>query len=396
MIQFVTPIDAGKLRMAYNNDVLRFYSDSTDPALYADVTLSETSAILMVGEEPKVYFTIRLYPNPQGQFYINLQPHVAATLNTRNFEDTLQTALAAGSNTTFTYPYSNGTLLNGNLKISVAHKTAPADSATSTLVWLGGVQQFGNYTRLATADLLLLSPIRKESLNEYYFKYWQGYPFDISILDYSGVLVLRRNFSVVNETNALTATLSPKSNVTRIAFSDGRTDETLETLLPLAEGMNKLKISTSATRQKWAHIEKIPYKSGVYLKWLNAMGGYSYWLFEDTYAIDRSTKYNGEIDRDNDNLENAFGRTLQTGKESQDTLKIIAELLTEDERRIVETILDSPKIYLFTGKPLSQNSYRSWIEVTLKTGSARLKNPKQPLTNFTFDIELPMRYTQSL
>ncbi|MDV6169547.1 hypothetical protein R1T16_14015 [Flavobacterium sp. DG1-102-2] len=396
MIQFVTPIDAGKLRMAYNNDILRFYSDSTDPALYADVTLSETSAILMVGTEPKTYFTIRLYPNPQGQFYLNLQPYVAATLNTRNFEDTLQTSLAAGNSSSFTYAFSNGTLLNGVLKINVTHKTAEADSVTNTLVWLGGTQQFGDYSRLATSDLLMLSPTKKNTVNEYYLKYWQGYPFDISVLDYNASLIARRNFTVVNQTNALTTTLSPKGNITRITFSDGRTDETPETLLPLAEGTNKLKVSTSATRQRWVHIEKVPYCEGVYLKWLNAMGGYSYWLFEDTYAIDRSTKYNDEIDRNNDNLENSFGRTVQTGKESRDTLKIIAELLTEDERRIVEGILDSPKIYLFTGKPLSQNSYRSWIEVTLKTGSARLKNPKQPLTNFTFDIELPIRFTQTL
>jgi len=394
MIQFSTPIDPNKLRMAYNNDVLRFYSDSTDPALYADVTLTQVLTFIPINEVPEVYCSIRLYPNPQGQFYINLQPYVAAILNTRNFEDTLQTSLAAGSSTSFTYGFSNGTLLNATLKISITHKDAPQDAVSNTLMWLAGAQQLGEYTRFEKTNLLLLSPTKKEQPNEYYFKYWQGYPFDVSLLNYSSIFTFR-SYSIVNETNGLSATFPKEGNITRLVFSDGRTDETMETVLPLTEGSNKLKIST-VSLQKWAIVEKVPYKCGVYLKWLNAMGGYSYWLFEDTYAIDRSTKYTDEIDSDNANVENSFGRTLQLGKESQDTLKIVAELLTEDERRIVEGILDSPKIYLFTGKPLSQNSYRSWIEVTLKTGSARLKNPKQPLTNFTFDIELPVRYTQRL
>jgi hypothetical protein len=184
-----------------------------------------------------------------------------------------------------------------------------------------------------------------------------------------------------------------------MVFSNGDDDETLEDILPLAEGYNTLRVmqlDTEADTDKFISLHKVPYKQGVYLKWLNALGGYSYWLFEDTYSIDRSTKQLGELDRDNDNLEDTFGRSIQIGKESQDSLKIIAELLTEDERRIVEGILDSPKIYLFTGKPFAQNGYRDWIEVSLKTTSARIKNPRQPLTNFTFDIELPMRYTQTL
>jgi len=394
MIQFSTPIDPNKLRMAYNNDTLRFYSDSTDPALYADVTLTQVLTFIPINEVPEVYCSIRLYPNPQGQFYINLQPYVAAIINTRNFEDTLETSLAVGSATSFTYGFSNGTLLNASLKISITHKDAPQDTISNTLTWLAGAQQLGEYTRLEKTNLLLLSPTKKEQPNEYYFKYWQGYPFDVSLLNYSSIFTFR-SYTILNETNGLSATFPKEGNITRLVFSDGRTDETLETMLPLTEGSNKLKISTLSL-QKWAVVEKVPYKCGVYLKWLNAMGGYSYWLFEDTYSIDRSTKYNGEIERDSANIENSFGRTLQLGKESQDTLKIVAELLTEDERRIVEGILDSPKIYLFTGKPLSQNSYQSWIEITLKTGSARLKNPKQTLTNFTFDIELPVRYTQRL
>ena len=134
----------------------------------------------------------------------------------------------------------------------------------------------------------------------------------------------------------------------------------------------------------------------MYFKWLNKYGGYSYWLFENTWSLDRSSKYTGELDRDTANLDEMFARTAQLGKESQDTIKVVAEHLNEEERGIVEGLVDSPKIYLFKGRPFSRSSARDWIEVTLKNTNVRLKNARQPLVNFAFDFELPIRYTQTL
>jgi hypothetical protein len=392
MIKFVNDIDKDKLRMAYNNDILRFYSDSTVTASYADVVLKESG--LFATLNPPKLFSVRLYPNPQGQFYINLQPYVAAVINTHNFEDTLQTELESASPDSFLYGYTSGTYLNGSLSITITHTDTTTTASNYGLAWLAAAQQWGNYNRIAKTDLLLLTPPKKDSLNDSYSKYWQGYPFDVSFMVPSGIF--RSGIALKNETNGLSYTFPfSAGTINRLVFSDGRTDETLETVLPLTEGQNKISI-TNSSKQKWLWLEKIPYRCGVYLKWLNTWGGYSYWLFEDTYAIDRAVKYIGEIDSINANLENSFGRTRQIGKESQDTFKIVAELLTEEERSIVEGILDSPKIYLFTGQPFAKSSYRDWIEVTLKTSGARIKNPKQPLTNFSFDIELPMRFTQML
>lgn len=394
MIKFVTDIDKDKLRMAYNNDILRFYSDATTPAQYADVILREDVPFLLENTEARQLFSIRLYPNPQGQFYVNLQPYIAATLNTRNFTDTLNPSLEAGSPNSFIYNYNNGTVLSGVLSLKIMHTDATVATSNSALTWLAGAQQYGEYTRFAKTTFMIQSPSRKDNPNEWPLKYWQGYPFDVSLYMLYSIFSLRRSIPIKNETNGLSQTFAQEGTINRLVFSDGRTDETIETMLPLTEGMNKLKFGF--TQPKWLHVEKVPYKCGVYLKWLNALGGYSYWLFEDTYAIDRSTKSLGEIDSDNANIENSFGRSISLGKESQDTLKIIAELLTEDDRRIVEGILDSPKIYLFTGQPFAQSGSRDWIEVTLKTSNARLRNPKQPLINFAFEIELPARYTVTL
>jgi hypothetical protein len=382
-IIFATAIDDTKLRMAYNNDVLRFYSDNTLAAKSCRITNRNDSPAL----------NITLYPAPDGSFFFNFKPYVTALINTRNFEDTLQPELNRTNPDSFVYNATPGTLLQLNINIEITFINDTTDDVTHSLTWLAAAAQLGSYVPLSTSGTYVLSPFAKASANAWYLKYWQGYPYDVSVYCPDAL------FRVANETNLLTAQFTVPGPVFRMVFSNGDDDETLEDVLPLREGHNSLRIMADeepGANDMFINLHKVPYKPGVYLKWLNAMGGYSYWLFEDTYSVDRSTKQLGELDHDNDNPEHSFGRTVQIGKESQDTMKILAELLTDDERRIVEGILDAPKIYLFTGKPYARNGYNDWIEVALKTTSARIKNPRQPLTNFTFDIELPVRYTQTL
>jgi hypothetical protein len=382
-IIFSKPVDAAKLRMAYNNDVLRFYSDNAMAAKFCTITnRNDTTAL-----------NIRLYPAPDGTFFFNFKPYVTALINTRNFKDTLQPELNRTNPDTFVYNATPGTLLQLNVNIEITFVNDTTDDVTHTLTWLAGAVQLGSCTPFSTQGTYVLSPFATASANAWHLKYWQGYPYDISV--YAPATLFR----VSNETNLLTQQFTVSNPVFRLVFSNGDDDETLEDVLPLSDGHNSLRILATeapSADDVFITLNKVPYKPGVYLKWLNAMGGYSYWLFEDTYSIDRSTKQLGELDSDNNNPEDSFGRTIQIGKESQDTLKIVAELLTEDERRIVEGILDSPKIYFFTGKPYARNVYHDWIEVVLKTTGARIKNPRQPLTNFTFDIELPVRYSQTL
>ncbi len=379
MIQFTKNINATHLRKAYNNDVVELFTDSALEPLYCDV-ISGTA------------LNIRLYPSPNKKFFINFKPYITALLNTRNFEDTLQPALNSYPES-YIYNFTQGSYLELEITFSIALEGGTQDTLTQTLAWFAGVEQPTDYNSFLKTSYFLLSPFTKDTANHQYIKYWQGYPFDVSLYHAGATLTLH------NSTTLMDRQFTVPGKVSRIIFSDGRTDETLESFFPLAEGFNKIRLMGSAsetTNDKFITLEKIPYKCGAYIKWLNKYGGYSYWLFENTYAIDRITKQLGELDRDLSNLEDTFARAIQVGKESQDTLKVVAELLTEDESQIVQGILDSPKVYLFTGKPFSQNGAHSWVEVSLKTGNARIKNARQPLTNFSFDLELPQRYTQTL
>lgn len=380
MIVFTPAADAGRLYMAYNNHVMRFYSDTGTEISHCDIT-------------DGAQLNLRLYPDPNNRFYINLKPYVSALINSRSFNDTTNAELNTATPEAFVYGFSNGTLLQLALTFTITFANSTTETATHNFTWLAGVEQVNDHHTFSKSGLYVLSPFRRLSANSYYLRYWQGYPFDMPLY------ATTQQVTLYNETNLLSATFGLANACSRLYFSDGRTDESLEDILPLIDGYNKLRLiqgTTPSGNDKNILLEKVPYKSGVYLKWLNKYGGYSYWLFEDTYSIDRSTKHLGEIGRDYDNLEDTGTRTWQMGKQSQDSIKIIAELLGEDQQRIVEGLLDSPKVYLFTGQPYSRSSLKDWTEVVLKTSGSRLKNAKQPLTNFSFDLELPERFTQTL
>lgn len=366
--------------MAYNNDTFLFYSDSLD-ASSADITIQES-------------LVLKLYPNPSGVFYTNLRPYIAALINTQNFADIILTDLQTGIPESFVYPSNEGRYLRATVDFKVIQNNENetyTDSTSYDIAWLAAVQQHGNFRVVRKQDFVILTPLTTNTTNKWYVKYWEGYPFDICIYNN------RRGIKLKNTSNLIEDEFTTEEECSRLFFSDGRTDTTLEDFIPLNTGTNNLQITRENDSNYYeVTIDKAEGCSGVYLKWFNAQGGYSYWLFEKTYAIDRTIKELGELERDFENLENSAGPTTQIGRQVQDTLKIVAELLTPAQRNIVQNLLESPKVFLFTGTPYGRTSYKDWIEVSVKTNSVRIKNPREELTNFAFDIALPERYTITL
>jgi len=381
-IIFTTPggINESALRMAYNNDVVSFYSNTiTSPPAYADIVAAGLS--------------LRLYPAPDNSFFINLKTYVSALINSRRFADTTQPDIDDNDADSFVYDFTNGSLLELPIIITVELQDETTETATHTLAWLGGVQQIADYIPMLKADTYILTPFKRLTQNNYFIKYWQGYPFDISLYTPAAALTFE------NTTLLQDAVFNAPGKVFRLFFSDGRTDETIEDILPLADGYNKIRVYDPAIENgtsKYLTLFKEPVKCGVYFKWLNKFGGYSYWLFENTAGVDRAGKSLGELDNDNENLGTAFNRSLQIGQQTQDTVKVTTDILSPDERDIVEGIMDSPKIYMFTGQPMARNGVNDWIEVTLKTNAATIRNYKQQFTTLALNFDLPIRYTQTL
>ena len=118
----------------------------------------------------------------------------------------------------------------------VAHENnTNSSAATVNLKWLAGVEQISESNQFPVRSIVVLSPLKSIRGVDYFIKYWKGYPFDISIYIQSNSFVLD------NTTNTLEQTFSKglpsvfSKAVSRLVLSDGRTDESLEDVLPLAD-----------------------------------------------------------------------------------------------------------------------------------------------------------------
>lgn len=381
MIQFIQDISEDKLLMAYNNNVVRFKSDIVDKTvLNCSINGLGIAAII--------------YPNPEGVFYFNLKEYITAAINTQHFNDNVVAELDENDTSTYTYDASEGCHLGGNLIFIINFSDETIDESTKTLNFIAGVEQLESFKKneiLNIENFVVLSPVENRTNNIVYLKYWPGYPFEFSFFSRNS----DQEFTLLNSSNLTQEDFTRKGAVTSMVLSDGRTSTTIENVLPLVTGLNILRfIQDSVLQDQIIKIEKVESDCGVYVKWLNKYGRFNYWLFSKNYFRKRSSKNLGIINNDFENLENTISINYLLGRESADVLRCAAEKLYEDEKLILEGILDSPKILLYTGERFSRAESNDWIEVTMKNGTFDLKSPKVRRYSFVIDFELPDRYTQ--
>lgn len=383
-IIFSKDIPVNKLLTAYNNNIVRFYSDS--------VLIPKTAQITGLGID------VVLYPHPNGTFYFNFKDDIASEINTKNFADDLAYDLNSLDANTFTYDVANGCYLEGVITFRINFTDTTSETITRNLSFIAGAEQLEDYKRneilFQSNKVIVLSPVADRTNNTTHLKYWEGYPFEFSFYNREFPV---SPFTLKNNANGLTYDFNSKSKVTSMFLSDGRTDVTLEDFLPLVIGQNDIQFLIGGINQNInLNIDKADSDCGVYIKFLNKYGRFNYWLLSKNYFRNRSSKYLAEIENDFNNLEDTTSPTIQTGKSGDENLRGVAKNLNENEKLIFEGIIDSPKIYVFTGERFSKADLTDWMEVRLKTSSFPIKSPNKKLYNYFVEFDLPARNTQTL
>jgi hypothetical protein len=357
-----------KTVMAYNNQILKFGTNSS---------FSPVRAVISVGS-----FNATIYPQPNGQFYFNLIEIAKSLVNTNNFADNINPDLPP-------YEYNGSNVyFSGVLNISLVLANATFETLNRDITLLAGVQQLESYKKgeVFEGTYCILLPLFPKSNDRFYARYFEGYPFDVSFLDKT-----QNDIIIENETNLLNWSFDSAGIVTRIFFSDGRIDETIDDVLPISLGRNVL---------EWEGlrliIDKVDSCDGVYLKWFNPLGGYSYWLFPKFSQRTLTTNNIGKLDNDFETLENTSSPQVSLGREGRERISLDSDLLTPEKFNLLKTIYTSPKVYLFTGEPYSQASSKDWIEVSIVNTQHRTRNWKGQPLNVTLEIELPEMNTQKI
>ena len=180
------------------------------------------------------------------------------------------------------------------------------------------------------------------------------------------------------------------NKVNRFVVNDGNSNP-----LGLADGYNEITIGNNETVNSFV-IENITSPCGShYVKWLNSFGGWNYWLFNKGNET-ITTKDLGSINNDYDDVVDTVSPYIAIGKTSETTITLQQELITQKEMLILKDLLESPKVYLYTGIPYYIPNPLNWLEVNVKTGSFRVSNAKEKMNTLNIVIELPPNTTKTL
>lgn len=365
-----------------NNAVFEFSSDSAQEPLYCDIDINGLD-------------TIRIYPLPDGYFWCDLKNYLSSLLN--DYDDDLDlSSIDALDIDTFIFDWSQSFWSDG-IDFTITFDDDSTDSETITIYMILAKEDLIDYKKGRTVRNLsqfIMSPLKRDTANRFYMKYWEGYPFDFGLT--RNVPVTDTVQTITNNTNAITSDpISFPYNGHRVFISDGDTDITLEDYLPLADGYNELELeedSSSIFLELWKHQADC----GVYIKWLNQYGGYNYWLFNDEHIEQLGTKSKGFVNNDFSNIDETVSPMRSLGREVENEITVRAEHLISDDIDVLRGIVESPKIYLFTGTRYTSNTFNDWVEVNIKNTTMPLRDFKGNVPDVELTFELPNPITINL
>ncbi len=384
MIVFTKAISQDRLLMAFNNNIIRFYSDSA--------LIPASAEIIGLG------FPVILYPHPNGRFYFNFKEYIPALIETNNFQDIVDDQ--------FIYDWTNNVYLKTILDIKIKFTNNTDETTSLDLNWLSAYLQLDEFTHTqfpsnSIDDTVILTPFYEYSDKKAFIKMWSGYPIDITV--YSKRPELRYCFNQTKNIDTDIYTISRallyETGSSIGAFSSGFSNGFLiddsifndnETQILQLKPVNENEpVLFELTIKK-----EIPSCNGTYIKWINRYGGWNYWLFKKGNS-NLSTKGLGEINNDFSNLEDTTSQTENIGVNSLKSI-FVKDDLNEQEMLLMSDLFESPKVYLFTGMKNDVDTYNSWIAVNIKEKSNKIIDGKQNFINVNIEIELPARTTRTL
>lgn len=386
MIEFQKSLRADRALYAYNNNIVEFTATKEDAtAIYCDIIVNGT-------------LQATIYP-VGTKFWYNFKDIASSLVNRNSFQDLTNINLVGSNPLSFVVDETPNAYLFTSILFSVRYDDGLTENQNRFTQFLRNVRKDKTELEVLLGDVLTpnltTTNIVSIKYRNAFVKYWEGFPFSVGILSELGTLLMSEevsNIQVVNFANSLSYSFTGNGKVNRLVFSDGRTDVTIEILLPLVAGMNRLRINGGFLLD----VEKVIDSCGVYVKWLNPLGGWSYWLFTQYYEENIRSRSNGEINNDFKEVSETTSTTFDLGKSVEKGLNVTTDNLNKNENLLFRSILESPKVYLFTGRQYSKNTVNDWMSVQIRGGNFTTKNFKQDLVSYNLTLELPKVNTMTL
>lgn len=369
------PID--QTLFAYNNNVIIFKSDDdTKVPLFCDIVINGSN------------YSSTIYPNPKDEFYYNFKEVFASLINENSFQDFTNIAFNPNDFSTYVYSEDANVYKELNITFTVTYEDASTENLNRQVDILRAALDIETYKRYQVSNQLIdntvLTTYAENGFVGFprvgYMRYFEGFPFDFTFLSPESV-------TLTNLTNLDTLNLSGLTKVTRLGVCDGRLDTTIELFFLITDGINIIEFGDNSYKLKLIKTDNCG--DGVYIKWLNNLGGWSYWLFDKNHQRNLRSNSLGTINNDFNNLDQTTSPQLSLGKESNEVVRVLTDNVNQEDNNLLKTIFESPKVYLFTGTPFSKNTYQDWLEVEVTNTDVITKQWKRDLNNYEIVFGLP-------
>ncbi len=380
-ITFSKSISTTEFLNAYNNNIVEFSSDNILDSVKCDIVIGGYT------------FTITPINN---LFRFNFKEVVKTLINLNNFKDDVTPSLDLTIDDSLQMMFL--------VDYTITFTDESTEDTNETYSFLKSVEQIANVSsRLLSEQQILNKPL---------LTMFNGYPVDLG--RYSN-----GNFTIYNVNNGnQKAITSTATDTERLWFSEGNYDlsesdeqKTFEDrVLALTDGTlyenscysfdenrlldigrNSLYLIDSST-QKQVSIKLID-DCGVYLKWFNEYGSWSYWLFSSIFVDSINAKTIDVFNVDFESIDETYTTSLITGKEAKNQINLRYKNLEDYEVEQLKSILTSPRVELYNGNKGDAVTSSSWQTVKVVDGTFAVNNTKNNLTNLAITID-KNQYTQ--
>ena len=122
-----------------------------------------------------------------------------------------------------------------------------------------------------------------------------------------------------------------------------------------------------------------------YVRWQNALGGIDYWLFQHSQTYGRVVDKGDQFRPYLGDLDTARTARKAISSESQISIQLRADGLTQDQAAGLGGLLESTLVEYWAGGSV-------WVELEIDSGSWNLYDTKNLTSSLTFTVKLPDRY----
>jgi hypothetical protein len=379
-IQFTSDLSSIQVLNAFNNNVVSFKSNSATASLDATITVGGVR--------------VTITPNAGGLFTYNFIEIFKTIINSNHFRDGIYDG-SSGAIGQYIFDDTN-VYRDLTVQYKITLEDGNIETTSRSYRVLRSVVQLEDYRRNLTnagnSSIALLSPFTQNSNKQVYATMFDGYPFDLAI--YSSNF---QNVVFKNKTTGYELTVALKRGVNRFFFSNGIANVTLDDDFPIALGVNEIEVypSGASLTKSTLFLNKKEACSGHLLKWYNDFAGWCYFLFDEN-KLSGKFKDIGDFPSDFKNMNDTKDNFTGLGYSKESNIELFAQYLDINEKKYVNTLFGSPKIYLYLNGPFQEAKSNSWVGVKVDTSKVEDNFRYFKFVDFFFEIYRPLINTMTM